>query len=175
MEATGEDGEPLALEGGAGTSAMNADLPEQPPEPIDVDNTPSPAPVPQLPEPMDVDRSPCPPPAPEPPRRGPHRAARPAPPIESGIPVSRSPQRPPASDYGLLLGITQQLRVITRRFGDEIESRNRLLSSLRRYRADIIDEHEHAARMANMEQVVLGHFASKVSAVPAGSMSERDG
>ena len=152
---------------------MNVDEPEQRPEPIDVDAIPSPAPQP--PEPIDVDRSPSPIPVPQPPRRGPPRAARPAPPVERPIQVPRSPQAAPTDDYELLIGITQRFRHIDRRFRDEIESRDQLLSGLRRYREDITEERERAASMASMEQAVLGHFGSTVPEGPTGSTSERDG
>ena len=156
---------------GGGTSAINVDEPEQPPESIDVDAIAGPAP--QAPEPIDVERAPSSAPVPPPPRRGPHRAARPAPPTQPVIPVPRSPQALPASKYALLFEITQQLRLIDHCFGDEIGSRNRLSYALRRYRQEMTEEREHAASMANMEQVVLGHFASTVPSVSKGSTWER--
>ena len=161
-----------ANEAGAGTSSMNVDEPEHRPEPIDVDAIPSPEP--QQPEPIDVDRSPSPVPVPQPPRRGPPRAARPAPPVQPPLQVPRSPQAAPTDDYELLIGITQRFRTIDRHFRDEIESRDQLLFGLRRYREDITTEREHAATMASMEQTVLGHFGSTVHAEPTGSTSKGD-
>ena len=153
---------------------MNVDVPEHSPEVIDVDSFPSPAPVPQSPEPIDVDPSPSPAPVPQPLRRGPPRAARPAPPIQSAFPIPRSPQAPPADDYYLLRAITQKLRLMDRSFADEIESRRELLSGLQHYREEVTEEREHATAIADMERVVLGHFASTVPAETAGSTSERE-